>query len=211
MSAKLFAQRGNAREEGHSLNALGMQRARLGEMQKATEDLDRASALLADASTEYALTLNNLAATSLWRGAPNSLTTIQLQMARDLVKRPFDKIVVSLNEALFAILSGSVHPVAACERAERLLQHAQLPDRTLWRTFYWNRAFFLRQAGEANKADADLERLRSLNIRHRDVWAHRLNDEPVDDCYQFQLERGYVTPYLSKWHFSIDQRHPNGL
>lgn len=203
-SIELFSCRGDVHEAAHSRNAYGMQLARLGRLDEAKTEFSTADEALSLSSVDQAQILNNKAALRLMYADAGETTALYLTLSRDLVRRPFDQVVVALNFAVMASIRGAASADDAHASADKILSDAGLPDLGLRRTFAWNKSQWLKDRGDENGAAAALNIAKKLAMTHSELWRFRLFAEPIKTSdYAFQTNQKFHAPLLSKWHFPV--------
>ena len=201
-SIEWFKRAGNSVEEAHARNTLCMQLARLGNLNEAMQEVGTADELLAHSAVDQAQVLNNKAAISLMRNDTGDTTELYLTIARDLVRRPFDKTTVALNRAVLLSLRGSQTASAAHEAAIEIAESANHTDKSLLRRAHWNAAQWHYTIGDKKLAKSYLKLAKKASLRPHPLWTARFEKcPPVDPDYNFQSTLPYHISFLVKWHY----------
>jgi len=203
-SIEWFARARNSIEEAHARNTYCMQLARLGKLDHAMREAKQADKLLVNSAVDQAQTLNNQGAVRLMQEDIGDTTELYLTIARDLVRRPFDKTTVALNRAVLLSLRKSDSASLAHETAIEIAKQANHTDKALLRRAHWNSARWYFTIGDKKRAQTYLKEASNATFRDHPLWTARFKEhQPTDPDYEFQYSLPYHISFLAKWHYPV--------
>jgi hypothetical protein len=204
-SVAWFARIGNGSAEAQSRIALGMELIRLGELNDAEAQLDRAEALLAERRLDWHIIYNNRAVLTMYRGeADLEVVDELLRKAYLTANIAFDRVAIDNNRLAAHAMAGDY---AFCATLIESLEQAarEMAEEVLLCITLYNISVYHGRRGATGQQARYLSMSRQCNNDWPEYWANRYYGTPItaDPAAKYVAQYPFDLVLLSTWHIEV--------
>ena len=204
-SVARFESLGNDSAEAQSRIALGMELIRLGRLDQAEMQLDRAEALLAERRLDWHIIYNNRAVLMMYRGK------VDFQAVDELLRKAyltaniaFDRVAIDNNRlAAHAMAGDDTFCLSLIESLEGTAR--DMAEEVLLCVTLYNISVYHGRRGDTDQQARYLSMSRQCGNDWPAYWANRYDDTPItaDPAAKYLAQFPFDLVLLSTWHIEV--------